>query len=142
MNNRIKYATDVEQSKKLCEFIDVQSSDMYWEVSESRNFLKYKNTPKSDGKNKCIHAWSLPALINLLPWELCQVTDANVDIEDAVCEKYTMRIMCERGDPYRSYKVLFANREGAVLFSRIGMTPIDAVYYAICGLRAEYNWKF
>lgn len=53
-----------------------------------------------------------------------------------------MRIICERGDPYRSYKVLFANREGAVLFSRIGMTPIDAVYYAICGLRAEYNWKF
>lgn len=81
-------------------------------------------------------------MINLLPWELCQVTDANVDIEDAVCEKYTMRIMCERGDPYRSYKVLFANREGNVLFSRIGMTPIDAVYYAICGLRAEYNWKF
>ena len=62
----IKSYTDLEQSKKLAEILPLESADMYyWHGS-------YRLLRVNDGKCEDIDipAWSLAALLNILPDEL------------------------------------------------------------------------
>ena len=95
----IKFYTDIPQSKKLAEFLPLASADMYWsrctitdfgdntlKVSyavEPCNISQFRNT-KED-----IPAWSLAALLNVLP----DGTDIVKDKADTENEKY----MCTVG---------------------------------------------
>ena len=69
----IKAYTDVEQSKRLAKILPIESADMYYEPStgfctepsEAKiGDIKYAH-PKS------IRCWSLAALLEQLPYELC-----------------------------------------------------------------------
>lgn len=62
-----KICTSIEQSKKLIELgIDVNTADMYWDY----DFGKYEDWSKVMDEMfdyTCIPAWSLSALLDLLP---------------------------------------------------------------------------
>ena len=63
----IKSYTDIEQSRKLAEFLPLESADMYW-------YIAIKGNPKAmlnEGYNKYgdfeLPCWSLAALLSVLP---------------------------------------------------------------------------
>ena len=64
-------ATTIKQSKKLIELgIDVNSADMHWQyIEEDNGQLQWFYFPKdfSINENESIPAWSLSALIELIP---------------------------------------------------------------------------
>ena len=62
----MKIATDFEQSKKLAEFLPLESADMCWTPFDEK-WDAYLGTPNPDAIKKEIPCWSLAALINLLP---------------------------------------------------------------------------
>lgn len=76
----MKAYTDLEQSKKLAEFLPLESADMYYAGHQSiinPKEWEYGDTPKIRGKyisfdDKRIFypCWSLAALINIIPQEI------------------------------------------------------------------------
>lgn len=64
----IKSYTDIEQSKKLAEFLPIESTDMYYWCADhypKEDWIIEVGTP--DNNYECICAWSLAALLNVLP---------------------------------------------------------------------------
>lgn len=80
----MKSYTDIKQSRKLAEFLPIESADMYYPYDlDSRKIL---NIPvvKDDYCMPCIHCWSLAALLSVLPDYTMQTnTDGKVFV---VCE--------------------------------------------------------
>ena len=74
-----KICTSLEQSKKLLELgIDVNTSDMGWNVfvDDTKRILPIDDwnlVKDGSGNVKFYHAWSLSALMNLLPSEFTEV---------------------------------------------------------------------
>jgi hypothetical protein len=67
----MKAYTDLEQSKKLAEFMPLESAGMFWRYNH--NIHTYDDIPKilvvnnwDDDYNKDIPCWSLAALLNYL----------------------------------------------------------------------------
>ena len=66
----IKSYTDLGQSRKLAEFLPLESADMYWDYDHSIYTGKYKYYPMvMDGHIPC---WSLAALLEILPIDFVQ----------------------------------------------------------------------
>lgn len=69
-----KICTSIEQSKKLIELgIDVNTADMFWDMAEPNERRKPLVGPISDYcdmEDWAVPAWSLTALISLLPDEI------------------------------------------------------------------------
>lgn len=63
----IKSYTDIEQSKKLAEILPLESADMYWWSSGRRHYIEAMDDGDFNEKEGHIRAWSLAALMNLLP---------------------------------------------------------------------------
>jgi hypothetical protein len=68
----VKSFTDLQQSKKLAEFLPIESADMLWGYYyNGKNHCIPNIRPFRDGRNeipKCyIPAWSLAALLGVLP---------------------------------------------------------------------------
>lgn len=81
----MKAFTDLEQSKKLAEFLPLESADMYYDVDS----YGVRTTPEvliaSVVRKKDIPCWSLAALMNLLPSKFTEKgkyseTTYNIDI--------------------------------------------------------------
>lgn len=72
----IKSYTDIEQSKKLAEILPLESADMAWYPSyakEGYSIRMLNNTYSLDiigEEHDDIPAWSLAALINIIPQEI------------------------------------------------------------------------
>lgn len=82
MKNKIKIATDLEQSKKLAEILPIESADMYWfnehidmtqtkyrlfVVDKSNKYVDFfKSYAIAVDNNEIIPCWSLAALLNYL----------------------------------------------------------------------------
>lgn len=67
----MKSYTDLEQSKKLAEFLQLESADMYYSTHPLDNY--YNHTPyigKYSAMHNQIPCWSLAALLNVLPDEI------------------------------------------------------------------------
>ena len=62
----MKSYTDIEQSKKLSEFLPLESADMYWWSSGKRYYIEAIDDDDYD-EDKDICAWSLAALLDILP---------------------------------------------------------------------------
>ena len=84
---RIKSYTDLEQSKKLVEFLPPESADMYWMHGKLDN-VKQRPTPNIIG-NDCdeplwddydLPCWSLAALLNVLSNYQLQTQDDGIGI--------------------------------------------------------------
>lgn len=69
----MKIATDLEQSKKLAEFLPIESADMEWVNTGYSWRLLTKNDEDAANSTDIIHSWSLPKLMDILPiqfdWE-------------------------------------------------------------------------
>lgn len=135
----IKSFTDLEQSKKLAEILQIESADMWWSrctitdfgdgalkvsyVVEPCNISQFRNT-KED-----ISCWSLVALFNVMP----QINDwiiphghKNVKLsqfEPKICKIWKHSII-------PSYKVTYGNG----LSTNIYDNPVDAVFEMILKL--------
>ena len=88
----MKSYTDLEQSKKLAEFLPLESADMYWWSTSLRYYIEAMD----DGdfvENRDIRAWSLAALLDILP---------RVDIEKELwsSDKYDFRVKAYIDDGY------------------------------------------
>ena len=62
---KIKAYTDIVQSKKLAEFLPIESADMYWWSSGKRYYIESIDDDDYE-EDKDIRAWSLAALLNYL----------------------------------------------------------------------------
>lgn len=66
VNNKCKAFTSLEQSKKLAEILPVESADMYWDYDVQKH-EDYPMIMDEQFDNLCIPAWSLAALLGVLP---------------------------------------------------------------------------
>lgn len=124
----IKNYTDIEQSKKLAEFLPIESADMrygyiapyeysdrmfdggYDEIPYPKDFLKRNPNFSEDEYDGSLPCWSLGALISLLPKRYCLET---LDNGTYVCYNFLSQ------------------------YEKFGKTPIDAVYSMIVFLKEE-----
>jgi len=85
----IKAYTDLEQSKKLAEILPIESADMYWWYSGRRYYIEAIDDGDFNEKGD-IRAWSLAALIEILP-EIIHIKDWENYIicigKDSICYK-------------------------------------------------------
>ena len=71
MKNTSKNYTDIEQSKKLIELgIDVNTADMLYRWHDERWYCVPKDVPYPYSLKDMIPAWSLSALLDLMPYEI------------------------------------------------------------------------
>ena len=69
----MKGYTNLEQSKKLAEILPLESADMHWQyIEEDNGQLQWFCFPKdfSINQHNTVSAWSLAALLNVLPFHL------------------------------------------------------------------------
>lgn len=69
----MKSYTDIEQSKKLAEFLPLESADMHWQyIEEDNGQLQWFCFPKDFSINQynTVSAWSLVALLDLIPFNV------------------------------------------------------------------------
>ena len=66
----IKAYTDLEQSKKLAEFLPLESADMGLFYSRNPNAARNQMWVGTKAKNADIPCWSLAALTSIIPQEL------------------------------------------------------------------------
>jgi hypothetical protein len=73
----MKSYTDIEQSRKLAEFLPIESADCYWNYDEMQKF--HRISWFEDGYNKesqlmfnenNVCAWSLTALMAIIPYNV------------------------------------------------------------------------
>lgn len=66
----MKAHTDLEQSKKLAEILPIESADMYWWSSGKRYYIEAMDDGDFNEGEGHIRAWSLAALLSVLPFHL------------------------------------------------------------------------
>jgi hypothetical protein len=120
----IKSHTDLEQSKKLAEFLPIESADMYYQYVLPK-FGKIKHNPEignpinalewynkgytTSGKEPitldeyCVPCWSLASLLEQIPYEVCD-DDGNssylqINKEEDMCQ-------LEYRDPYEDFEFI------------------------------------
>ena len=71
----IKAYTDIEQSKKLAEILPLESADMYWWSSGKRYYIEAMDDGDFNEKEGHVRAWSLAALLNVLPKKYYPIKD-------------------------------------------------------------------
>lgn len=75
----IKSYTDLQQSKKLAEILPIESADMYWWSSGKRYYIEAMDDGDFNEGEGHIRAWSLAALLSVLPAYTLQTnTDGSV----------------------------------------------------------------
>ena len=66
----MKGYTDLEQSKKLSEFLPIESADMYWWSSGKRYYIESIDDGDFNEREGHVRAWSLAALLEQLKSEI------------------------------------------------------------------------
>lgn len=135
----MKAYTDIEQSKKLAKILPPESADMHWQyIEEDDGQLQWFCLPKDFSINQynTVSAWSLAALINLLPSEITVV-------EEYLTTQYDIRI--------RKYKVTDEMDVCQIAYGNYGSSGswydmintgekeslLDASFEMICWLKKE-----
>lgn len=89
----MKAFTDLEQSKRLAEILPIESADMMWDdwslINEGWKLsVGYYPKIEKDYGRKCYPAWSLAALLEILPDEIIDDNGYNILIN---IEKYDLK---------------------------------------------------
>lgn len=79
---KIKAYTDLEQSKKLAEILPIESADMYWWPTSLRYYIEAMDDGDFNEKEGHIRAWSLAALLNLIPKHIKEHSVLRIDIDE------------------------------------------------------------
>lgn len=114
----MKAYTDIEQSKKLAEFLPIESADMYWiHVQGFNDWWKVETIQGSFRPfSMNIRCWSLAALLGVLP-------------EGIIKNYYVPNLQKENG----KYSIAYGNDE----LLCIADNPVDACYELITLLHKE-----
>lgn len=88
----MKSCTDVNQSEKLAEILPVESADMMWDdwslIDEGwKLIVGYYPEIEKDYGRKCYPAWSLAALLDILPEGTRLLKSATGDTYHCDCPK-------------------------------------------------------
>ena len=81
----IKSYTDLQQSKKLAEILPIESADMYWWYSGKRYYIEAMDDGDFNEKEGHVRAWSLTALLNVLPEGYSTVLTKSFNGKDYYC---------------------------------------------------------
>ena len=96
----IKSYTDLQQSKKLAEFLPLESADMCWTPFDEK-WDAYLGAPHPDAIKKEIPCWSLAALLQVLPLGIYDEFDScDYELEINMIDKMPRYIRL--GDIYHS----------------------------------------
>ncbi len=82
----MKGYTNLEQSKKLAEILPFESADMHWQyIEEDNGQLQWFCFPKdfSINQHDTISAWSLAALLNVIPKKIKDFNVLRIDIGES-----------------------------------------------------------
>jgi hypothetical protein len=69
VNNKCRAFTSLEQSRKLAEILPIESADMYWDYDVQKHEY-YPMVMDDQFDDTCIRAWSLAALLSVIPQEI------------------------------------------------------------------------
>ena len=75
-----KICTSIEQSKKLAEILPLESADMYWWSSGKRYYIEAMDDGDFNEEEGHIRAWSLAALLNVIPKHIDEYNVLRIDI--------------------------------------------------------------
>ena len=74
----MKSYTDIEQSKKLAEFLSLESADAFYVIGDEPvdiaviyGFVTYKHLKEQVAYKRAVPCWSLAALLEVLPDRTC-----------------------------------------------------------------------
>lgn len=79
VNNKCKAFTSLKQSKKLAEFLPLESADMCWTPFDEK-WDAYLGAPHPDAIKKEIPCWSLAALLDIIPKRIKDFNVLRIDI--------------------------------------------------------------
>ena len=68
----MKSYTDLEQSKKLAEFLPMESADNYYSWHDDRYYVVNKDCPYPYSLKEKIPCWSFAALLDIIPYPTLQ----------------------------------------------------------------------
>lgn len=68
--DKVKSYSNLDQSKKLMKILPLETADMYWDLLSKDKYAKVNNIGHCLGRT-CVYAWSPAALLEQLPYELC-----------------------------------------------------------------------
>ena len=137
----MKSYTNIEQSKKLAEILPLESADMHWQyIEEDNGQLQWFCFPKdfSINQHDTVSAWSLAALMNLLPSEFTEVGKYSEITYKIHIRKYALT---EEIDVYQiAYGNYHWHEDGSCSWSDMINTGekenlIDAVFQMVCWLK-------
>ena len=119
----MKSYTDIEQSKKLAEFLPIESADMhyvrvYFEDKQSDWFVKLGRPIKSDDIIPC---WSLAALLGVLP----------VSCDDG---QHCLSLINSNPNEEIEWLCCYEDCNGNLLNECYASNPVDACYEMILKL--------
>ena len=103
----IKSYTDIEQSRKLAEILPLESADMYWWSSGKRYYIEAMDDGDFNEEEGHIRAWSLSALLEQFPYELCD-DDGNSSYLQINKEGDVYQLVYE--DPYGDFESIETDR--------------------------------
>lgn len=136
----MKAYTDIEQSKKLLELgVDANTADMYWWSSGKRYYIEAMDDGDFNEEEGHIRAWSLTALLELIPSEIYGETIYG----DTITYKVDFRKykLTDDVDLYQiAYGSIKFDVDGQHSFKDMVNTgqkedPIDAAFQMVCWLK-------
>ena len=121
----MKAYTDLEQSKKLSEFLPLETADMYWEYDFTEHECVIKVMDKHFD-DTCIPAWSLSALLELIPPYLGELSEG-IDFEFSK----------SMNGKWYSARYIQLNDDKAITFNKVvtGDTAVDAAFEMVVWLK-------
>lgn len=137
----IKSYSDLEQSKKLTEILPLESADMHWQyIEEDNGQLQWFCFPKdfSINQHNTVSAWSLAALMRLLPSEFTEKGEYSETTYKIDIRKYALT------DDVDIYQIAYGNyhlyEDGSCSWSDMinsGQKEelIDAAFQIVCWLK-------
>lgn len=121
----IKSYTDIEQSKKLAEILPLESADTIWDLTNpdlpTIRAIPYEDSDYNNKYLNIIPAWSLTALLNVMPQINDWITpyghknDKLFQFEPKICKIWGHNII-------PSYKVTYDNELSTDIYNN----PVDA----------------
>ena len=121
----MKAYTDLEQSKKLSEFLPLETADMYWEYDFTEHECVIKVMDKHFD-DTCIPAWSLSALLELIPPYLGEFSEG-IDFEFSK----------SMNGKWYSARYIQLSDDKAITFNKVvtGDTAVDAAFEMVVWLK-------
>ncbi len=118
----VKAYTDIEQSRKLAKILPIETSDMYWDLLLKDGYARVNNIGHCLCRT-CVYAWSLAALLGVLPNNESKNTDLSKGRYDTQNKKYI-----------DDWSVSYNEENGKNYFVTHADNPVDACVEMILNL--------